>query len=41
MKYKGLVIFLKGTEKRGVDIGKMVEIKITKVYPTYAFAKLI
>ena len=36
---EGFVIFLKGLEKRGVELNAMVEIKITKVLPKFAFAE--
>ena len=39
--HKGFIIFLKGLEKRGVELNTMVEIKITKVLPKFAFAESV
>ena len=39
MIHKEFVIFLKGIEKRGVELNKIIEIKITKVMPKFAFAE--
>ncbi len=41
IKYHGAVIFLKGTEKKGFELGRQIEIKITKVYPSFLFAEKI
>ncbi len=41
MIHKMFVIFLKDIEKRGVELNKMIDIKITKVMPKFAFAKRI
>jgi len=41
MEHKGFVIFLKGIEKRGVQLSTMIEIKITKVLPKFAFAERV
>ena len=41
MVHKGFVIFLKGIEKRGVQLNAMIEIKITKVLPKFAFAERV
>ena len=38
MVHKGFIIFLKDVEKRGVELNMMIEIKIIKVFPNYAFA---
>ena len=40
MIYKDFVIFLKGIEKRGVELNKIIEIKITKVMPKFALAEM-
>ena len=37
MKIKGFVIFLKNTKE--FEVGKMIEIRITKVTPKFAFAE--
>ena len=39
MIHQGLIIFLKGIEKRGVQLNTMFEIKITKVFSNFAFAE--
>jgi len=39
MIHKGYVIFLKDLEKRAVQLSAMIEIKITKVMPRFAFAE--
>ena len=39
--YNGLVIFVKNTDRNGVDISKIIELKITKVFPKYAFAERV
>ena len=39
MVHKEFVIFLKGIEKRGVELNKIIEIKIIKVMPKFAFAE--
>ena len=39
--HKGFVIFLKDLEKRGVELNTMLEIKITKVLPKFAFAERV
>ena len=41
MLYKGFVIFLRGIEKRGVQLNVMVEIRITKVLSNFAFAERV
>lgn len=41
LMYNGFVIFLKGLEKKGVELNKLVEIKVTKVLPKFAIAELI
>ncbi len=35
-----MIIFIKDTNKVGVEINKMIDIKITKVFPNYAFAEI-
>ena len=40
LKHNGLIIFLKETDKKGFELGKLVEIKITKVCAKFAFAEL-
>lgn len=40
MRVNNYVLFLKGTNNKGVPIGKMVEIKITKVLTKFGFAEL-
>ena len=40
MVHKNLIIFLKNT-KGGIQIGKLFKVKITKVFPKYAFAEKI
>ena len=39
MMLRGYIIFLKGLEKRGVELQMLIEIKITKVFPHFAFAE--
>lgn len=39
MIYKKFIIFLKDIEKRGVQLNTVIEIKITKVLPNFAFAE--
>lgn len=39
MMLNRFVIFLKGLEGRGVELNTLVEIKITKVMPKFAFAE--
>ena len=41
MMLKGFVIFLKELDKRGVELNTLVEIKITKVMPKFAFAERV
>jgi len=41
MIHKKYIIFLKGIEKRGVELNTMIEIKITKVMPRFAFAERV
>jgi len=41
MIHKGYVIFLKDIEKRGVQLSTMINIKITKVMPRFAFAERV
>ena len=42
MIHNGLVIFLKNLDKKGgVQLNTMVEIKITKVFPKFAFCELV
>ena len=41
MIHKEFVIFLKGLEKRGVELNKIIEVKITKVMPKFAFAERV
>ena len=41
MIYKGFIIFLKGIEKTGVQLNTMIEIKIIKVLPNYAFGERV
>ena len=36
--HNGMIIFIKDTDKVGVEINKMINIKITKVFIKYAFA---
>ena len=38
MKYKNLIIFLKGEIKRGIPLNEMIKVKITKVSSNFAFA---
>ncbi len=40
MEYEGLIIFLKNTKNGGVKLNTLNEVKITKVFPNYAFAEL-
>ena len=40
MKHEGLIIFLKNTKSGGVKLNTLNEVKITKVFPNYAFAEL-
>jgi len=37
----GFIIFLKNLGTRGVQLNTIVEIKITKVFPKYAFAERV
>jgi len=39
MTYKGFVIFLKDIAKRGFILNELIEIKIIKLFPNYAFAE--
>ena len=39
MIHKKLIIFLKDKEKRGIELNTMIEVKITKVLPHFAFAE--
>ena len=36
--HKGFIIFLKDIEKKGIQLNTVLEIKITKVLPSFAFA---
>lgn len=38
--YQEFVIFLQNMGRRGVELNQLVEIKIVKVLPKYAFAEL-
>jgi len=38
LTHKGYIIFLKDIEKRGVQLNALIEIKIIKVMPRFAFA---
>jgi len=38
LQYKNLIIFLKELNGKGVPLKEMIEIKITKVFPNFAFA---
>ena len=41
MIHKNFIIFLKDFEKKSVELSKLIEIKITKVFPNFAFAKRV
>lgn len=41
MVYHNYVIFLKDLDKRGVELNKMFEVKIIKVFPKFAFAERV
>jgi len=38
MTYKNFIIFLKDFKKKSVELSKLIEVKITKVFPNFAFA---
>ena len=40
MKVENYIIFLKGIERKGVPVGEMVQIKITKILKKFGFAEL-
>jgi len=40
LRYDGFIIFLKNTDKRGFELNKIIEIKITKILPKFAIAEL-
>jgi predicted RNA-binding protein with TRAM domain len=39
MIFKGYIIFLKDDRNGGVELNRIIEIKIAKVFPKYAFAE--
>jgi len=39
MIHEGFVIFLKNHQKKGFQLGTMIEVKITKVMSKFAFAE--
>ena len=39
--HKKYVIFLKDTEKKGIQLNELIKIKIMKVFPKFAFAEKI
>ncbi len=38
MVHKNFIIFLKDLEKKGIQLNTLIEVKITKVFPNFAFA---
>ena len=40
LMYDGFVIILKGLDKKGAHLNKLIDIKITKVLPNFAFAEV-
>lgn len=41
MLYQNLIIFLKDKEKKAIELNKLIEVKIVKVMPRFAFAERI
>lgn len=39
MIHRKFIIFLKDMEKRAVQLNTLIEVKITKVFPNFAFAE--
>ena len=40
MVHEGFIIFLQNVGRSGVDVGRLVDIKITKVLDKFAFAEI-
>ncbi len=41
MIHKKFIIFLKDKEKKAIELNTLMEVKITKVFPNFAFAERI